>query len=137
MTKEPIMIDDVDVVECEHRCDTHKELLADGHIKEFVHYCQITNTGCYGYICHYKQLKRKEKECETWKKELDKTHLLMLERQDELVKEILKNDQLKAEKEKFKEIISQALQDFSIEIGTPQYDRLLEGVKEIGIEGVR
>lgn len=41
--------------------------------------------------------------CEFWKKELDKTHLLMLKRQDELVKEILKNDQLKAENEKLKE----------------------------------
>lgn len=70
MTKEPIIIDDVDVAECEHRCDTHKELLADGHIKEFVHYCQITNTGCYGYICYYKQLKHKEQECERLKKQL-------------------------------------------------------------------
>lgn len=48
-----------------------------------------------------------EQECEFWKKELDKTHLLMLKRQDELVKEILKNDQLKAEIEEYK----QALQE--------------------------
>ena len=47
-------------------------------------------------------IKTKEQECETWKKELDRTHLLMLERQDELVKEILKNDQLKAENEELK-----------------------------------
>lgn len=45
------------------------------------------------------RLEEKEQECEYWKKELDKTHLLMLEKQDELVKEILKNDQLKVENE--------------------------------------
>ena len=47
-------------------------------------------------------LKRKEQECEFWEKELDRTHLLMLEKQDELVKEILKNDQLEAEKKELK-----------------------------------
>ena len=52
-------------------------------------------------------LKRKEQECEFWKKELDKTHLLMLKRQDELVKEILKNDQLKAENDDLKKSILQ------------------------------
>lgn len=46
-----------------------------------------------------------EQECEFWKKELDRTHLLMLERQDELVKEILKNDQLKVENEELKKNI--------------------------------
>ena len=52
--------------------------------------------------CHYKLYKRKEQECEFWEKELDRTHLLMLEKQDELVKEILKNDQLEAEKKELK-----------------------------------
>ena len=52
-------------------------------------------------------LKAKEQECEFWKKELDKTHLLMLKRQDELVKEILKNDQLKAENDDLKKSILQ------------------------------
>ena len=59
-----IIIDDVDVSGCEHRCDTHKTLLADGHIKEFKNYCQITNDGCYAINCYYKQLKRKEEELE-------------------------------------------------------------------------
>lgn len=31
-------------------------------------------------------------------------------------------------------IIRQALEDFSIEVGTPQYDRLLNGAKSLGIE---
>ena len=53
-----------------------------------------------------KQLEEKEQECkeleqelEFWKKEGDRIHLLMLEKRDELVKEILKNDQLKVENE--------------------------------------
>ena len=51
------------------------------------------------------RLEEKEQECEYWKKELDKTHLLMLEKQDELVKEILKNEQLKVENEELKKNI--------------------------------
>ena len=53
----------------------------------------------------YKQLKRKEQECEDWQKELDKTHLLMLERQDELIKEFFNNEQLKKTNEELKNII--------------------------------
>lgn len=61
MDKE-IIIDGVDVAGCEHRSDTHKELLADGAIKEFSNYCYISNDGCYGINCYYKQLKRLEQE---------------------------------------------------------------------------
>lgn len=60
------IIDDVDVSECEYHRDTHKELLADGNIKIFANYCQINNDGCYAINCYYKQLKRKEQECERW-----------------------------------------------------------------------
>ena len=42
-------------------------------------------------------IKAKEQECEELAKELDKTHLLMLEKQDELIKEFFNNDQLKAD----------------------------------------
>ena len=72
MTDKQIIIDGVDVSGCKYRCDTHKTLLADGHIMEFENYCQITNDGCYAINCYYKQLKRKEQECERlneWKKE--------------------------------------------------------------------
>ena len=40
------------------------------------------------------KLYKKEQECEYWQKELDKTHLLMLEKQNELIKEIEKNEKL-------------------------------------------
>ena len=72
MENKEIYIDGVDVSGCEHRCDTHKTLLADGHIMEFKNYCQITNDGCYAIDCYYKQLKRKEQECERLKGKLIK-----------------------------------------------------------------
>ena len=40
------------------------------------------------------KLYKKEQECEYWQKELDKTHLLMLEKQNELIKEREKNEKL-------------------------------------------
>lgn len=68
MTDKQIIIDGVDVSGCEHRCDTHKTLLADGHIMEFENYCQITNDGCYAINCYYKQLKRAEQKLTKIKK---------------------------------------------------------------------
>ena len=59
---EEIIIDGVNVAGCEQRSDIHKELLADGAIKEFSNYCYISNDGCYGINCYYKQLKRLEQE---------------------------------------------------------------------------
>lgn len=68
MTEE-IIIDGVNVAGCEQRSDIHKELLADGVIKEFSNYCYISNDGCYGVNCYYKQLKRLEQENEQLKKQ--------------------------------------------------------------------
>ena len=138
MTKEPIMIDDVDVSGCQFFIDEYIEDFPDDGGVRICNFCCIAQGECEtNKDCHYKQLKRKEEECEelredikdiadlldldtgeeynfgniemavkdlmqeceVWKKELDKTHLLMLKRQNELVKEILENDQLKAENE--------------------------------------
>ena len=90
MTKEPIIIDDVDVSKCEYHRDTHKELLADGNIKIFANYCQINNDGCYAINCYYKQLKRKEEELTSCRNELEWLHNI--------------NDQLKAENEELKKV---------------------------------
>lgn len=58
-------------------------------------------------------IKAKEQECERWKSNFyGKVSAI-----EELI-----------------QIIQQALKDFSIEIGTPQYDRLLKNAKELGIE---
>ena len=67
----PIIIDGVDVSECEYRTDIHKELLADGKIKIFENYCQICNDGCYAIDCYYKQLQRMKEENDGLKSQLD------------------------------------------------------------------
>ena len=54
MTEE-IIIDGVDVSECDH--------LKYDHIG-----CDIDQTYCLGNDCYFKQLKRKEQECEKYKK---------------------------------------------------------------------
>ena len=52
-------------------------------------------------------IKVKEQECENWQKELDKTHLLMLEKQDKLIKEFFNNEQLKLENTKYKQTLAE------------------------------
>ena len=52
-------------------------------------------------------IKVKEQERENWQKELDKTHLLMLEKQDKLIKEFFNNEQLKLENTKYKQTLAE------------------------------
>lgn len=63
MTKKQIIIDGVDVSECKH---LYKEIDCLAHI-DFSECCEGYNPS-YGYCpntdCYYKQLKRKEQECE-------------------------------------------------------------------------
>lgn len=65
----PIIIDDIDVSKCEH---LYREIDCLAHI-DFSECCEGYNPS-YGYCpnidCYYKQLKRKEQECEKLKKEL-------------------------------------------------------------------
>lgn len=56
MTDKEIIIDGVDVSECDH--------LKYDHIG-----CDIDETYCLGSDCYFKQLKRKEQECEELKKQ--------------------------------------------------------------------
>lgn len=127
MTKEPIMIDDVDVSKCEYHRDTHKELLADKNIKIFANYCQINNDGCYAINCYYKQLKRKEQQLKDFENEYEGFAVkytdmeIALKRKEEEC-EFLKNittlqsrdmhdkkqqlDQLKAEKKEVEDFLS-------------------------------
>lgn len=58
MTDKEIIIDGVDVGECDH--------LKYDHIG-----CDIDETYCLGSDCYFKQLKRKEQECEKLKKEIN------------------------------------------------------------------
>ena len=92
-----------------------------------------------------KQLKAKEQECERWKENLPNAITRLM---GELDQAKVENEKLKKDVERWKsnfngkvsaieeliQIIQQALKDFSIEVGTPQYDRLLNGAKSLGIE---
>lgn len=57
MTDKEIIIDSVDVSECDH--------LKYDHIG-----CDIDETYCLGSDCYFKQLKRKEQECKNLEEEL-------------------------------------------------------------------
>ena len=66
MTDKEIIIDGVDVSKCGHinTCDNKINCVI---LQDDV--CE-TNPYCEGYNCYYKQLKRKEKECEKYKQTL-------------------------------------------------------------------
>ncbi len=72
--------------------------------------------------CYYKQLQRKEQECEELKKELDKEHLLMLDKQNKLVKYILALDEIKG-------LAQSMLDDFEED----SIDQKFEYCKQIGM----
>ena len=68
MTDKEIIIDGVDVSKCEHIniCDNKiKCVILQDDVCE-------TNPYCEGYNCYYKQLKRKEQECEELRKQLER-----------------------------------------------------------------
>ena len=80
MTKEPIMIDDVDVAECEYFSSKLGYCNIGLWANDGTHICECEPN------CYYKQLKRKEEELTSCRNELEWLHNI--------------NDQLKAENEK-------------------------------------
>lgn len=135
MTEEKI-IDGVDVAGCEHRSDTHKELLADGAIKEFSNYCYISNDGCYGINCYYKQLKRLEKEVKHWQTEHREakakgewTYDLVRKKADRLKQE---NERLKKSIERYRSanerLYDKRVDDFNLTL--TKYKSVLEEIRE-------
>ena len=79
MTNEQMIVNGIDVSGCEYCLKMIKYRCT---IQQDVYKCLCEENP----NCHYKQLAREKQECEYWQKELDKTHLLMLQKQDELVK---------------------------------------------------
>ena len=120
MNDKQITINDIDISECELYRDDNGVFAPDG-TAERTELCYLTNDYCAkNPNCYYKQLKHKEQECEELKKDVEhwKSNF---------------NGKVSAIEELIK-IIQQALEDFSIEVGTPQYDRLLNSAKSLGIE---
>jgi uncharacterized protein (DUF1499 family) len=105
MTDKQIIIDGCDVQNCEffNYCDTDvefSECLAHWHPNE--DYSNVYYASCYAYPnCYYKQLKRKEQECEAYKMEAEegkeinaelKAEILSLKRGIEIAKEFDKTE---------------------------------------------
>jgi chromosome segregation ATPase len=98
MTKEPIMIDDVDVAECGFYCS------AEENNYNCMLLNNIKNDCSYYKLCYYKQLKRKEQECEELKDLADHNGRVCNERLDKIdelehnINKLMQQlDQLKAE----------------------------------------
>ena len=90
MTDKQIIIDGVPVQDCcyfDYENDGYKDS------------CYIHQNECSAQNCYYKQLKRKEQECERLKNE----------RTIDLVKQL---DQLKAENKRLNDLLNQALKDY-------------------------
>lgn len=83
MTDKQVIIDGVNITGCAW-CDFEPDAEP---------YCRINDgedLGCEDNPnCYFKQLARKTQECEELKKELDKEHLLMLEKQDKATRYFL------------------------------------------------
>lgn len=99
MKDKPIMIDDVDVAGCRHFNNNDKGY--NQETEEFVKgaceciaahdsYGEFMYYGiCKGRDCYYKQLKRKEQECEHWKHQAE----LGADTTDRLIKELEEKEQ--------------------------------------------
>ena len=109
MDEKPIMIDGVDIKNCKRRIGK------DNYCRYYKRLCSENN-----FNCIWKKYLRKAQECEDLKKDVERWKSNF-------------NGKVSVIKESIK-IIQQALEDFSIEVGTPQYDRLLNGAKSLGIE---
>ena len=66
MTDKEIIIDGVDVSECEHQYYKKCKIDYDEWINEIICYNECQNNP----NCHFKQLKRKEQECDKYKQAL-------------------------------------------------------------------
>ena len=99
MTKEPIMINDVDVSGCEFYINS-KNLEFNCKQTPQSYFCKNQPN------CYYKQLKRKEEECEELRDELEWVHGI--------------KDQLKVENEEFKKTVLKKCPQCGEEYLTPK-----------------
>ena len=109
MTDKQIIIDGCNVSGCKYFENADQEMC-----------CELTCCGgCRGINCYYKQLKRKEQECERWKEQLDEMILqsALLPKffgltADEITNMLKQLDQLKSENKHLNDLLNQALKDY-------------------------
>ena len=77
MDEQKIMIDNVDVSECKHVCVSTSLFKEKTYVKCSEFFLENEDSYCYcadNPNCYFKQLKRKEKECEQLKEVLNGTN---------------------------------------------------------------
>lgn len=92
-------------------------------------YVQLDNKRVKEYNKLVNLYNNKEKECENWQKELDKTHVLMLEKQDKLTMKILQCNDLRIQLAEFLSPINVEDCPHSIFNGEDVYCKYYEGCK--------
>lgn len=92
-------------------------------------YVQLDNERVKEYNKLVNLYNNKEKECENWQKELDKTYVLMLEKQDKLTMKIIQCNDLKIQLAEFLSPINVEDCPHSIFNGEDVYCRYYEGCK--------
>lgn len=115
MNKEPIIIDDVDVSECEeHYLNKYNDHMCCDYKTSDCSPCKPKQKQCYFYVESIEnKLKRKEQECEEWKNKLAKS--FADERKKEIIIDLLKAENEKMSKgyEELTEIVSPYIDDFT------------------------
>lgn len=115
MTDKQIIIDGVDVSRCEFLQQEDIDLDYTCYAEEGYQSGEICCSACPN--CYYKQLKRKEQECEELKKIINEAKNSKLDLKSFLVGEAVQNeyeqqlDQLKAENKHLNDLLNQALKE--------------------------
>ena len=161
MSRKPIIVDGVDVYECEHLREEFTECYLNDPDIDYINYCCAYTNECKKYSdCYYKQLKRKEQECEMLKnittlqsKDMHnkKQQLNQLKEENEILEkdkanldviiETLKAQFKRLEKEnvELKELVKTRIEDLCDSCGASSmmpmpckvYEQALQEIKEI------
>lgn len=123
-----VIIDNVDVSECDAYTHNHNELMPYGDIQVTEHYCYHVNSECNGKDCEYKQLQRARAEIECLKEKIE-----IANNSDKRTLEIIaENEKLKEEnnylsKDRLKQIARKAINSKL----SNKYKQCLKEIKEI------
>lgn len=91
MNEQKIMIDNIDVSQCEHVCVSTSLFKEKTYVKCFAFFLENEDSYCDctdNPNCYFKQLKRKEKECEELRDKLNSNIKRMNEQNEKLHNEI-------------------------------------------------
>lgn len=135
-----VIIDKVDVSECDSYTHNHNELMPYGGVKVTEHYCWHINSNCDGENCDYKEIKRLQAESERLKarlRPLEDSYFNGLSSIEiaELAKKSIRitaeNRKLEYALQEIKEIIDFRFKTSYMTFGYKEYDKLIEDIDKI------